>query len=1064
MAVCLYSPSTGFHTDHIRTVRKFDLCPSAIRLQVFSFWRRKMRVRLFVLALVALFATSALATAQQPTGQIFGKAMDSSGAVLPGVTVTLSGSGLLQPQTAVTGATGSYQFPSLDIGVYTVKFELTGFKTVVNEGIRVTVGFSAQVNAQLGVSAVQETVTVTGQSPIVDTKETGTKQTFTNELLQSIPSARDPWVILQQTAGIAMDRENIGGNMSGQQSNYVSRGGNPTNNKWSLDGVDITDMAATGASPYYYDFDAFEEMTISTGGVDVTQQTGGVGINLVTKSGTDRFKGSMRFYDTNKAAESNNLTDSQRTQGATSGNPIQDIKDYGFEVGGPIKKGRAWIWGAFGKQLVDVGVLGFYQPTTGCQQIKTDENATGGALSHSVTDVNNCLNTDETLLQNTNLKADVQLFNGNKISFFNNISRKERNARGADDLHPIETTTPQRAVSSTFGQWGWRTGPSATYKADDQWVLSDRLLLDVQWAHVGNNFILDFHDPGQTIIQPTLIITSPANLNGRSAAQSVNIRPANSLNANMNYFMPGKLGGDHAFKFGGYYRDNLSETDSHTGGNATARFPTSAELASPTDCATLGAGCQVTLTRDGQSIYRLTNIAAFVQDTYTHGRATAQLGMRYDRNHDQALGASVGANPLTPALLPAVSFGGADPKIIFNNYSPRLGFTYDLKGDGKTLARANYAMYWGQVGNGGVAGQINPVTSVTVRYKWLDANHDTVVQPGEIYDSNNVLLNAGGNPTKFLNQTGNWDAANPSAVGTSNTIDPNLQNDRTDEVILGMDREIGAGFAVGGNYIWRRYSDFNWTPTLGVSTTGSDYSAVTTTPTGCPAGADCPSITFYNPNFQLGSISTLTNQPNFNRVFNGVELTGRKRLSHNWLMNTSFSYNSTIVNYGPGSYQDPTNIVQRSGYQYDYGTSGSGIGNVFVNAKWLYKISGMYQLPYSVNVSAFYNSRQGYPFERTITISSGTTATSRTNGAATANVLLDNVGDSRLATYQNLDFHIERPVRVGTVRFIPALDVFNVFNTNTEQAIRGAQNSSNANFIQAIAAPRVLRFGVRVNW
>ena len=113
-------------------------------------------------------------------------------------------------------------------------------------------------------------------------------------MLQRIPSARDPWVILQQTAGIAMDRENIGGNMSGQQSNYVSRGANPTNNKWSLDGVDITDMAATGASPTYYDFDAFQEMTINTGGVDVTQQTGGVGINLVTKSGTDRFSGSAR--------------------------------------------------------------------------------------------------------------------------------------------------------------------------------------------------------------------------------------------------------------------------------------------------------------------------------------------------------------------------------------------------------------------------------------------------------------------------------------------------------------------------------------------------------------------------------------------------------------------------------------------------------------------------------------------------------------------------------------------------------------------------------------------------
>src|SRR5947207_7625338 len=247
---------------------------------------------------------------------------------------------------AITSDTGTYQFPRLAIGTYTVKFELAGFKTVVNQDIFVTVGFNAQVNAQLGVSTVQETITVTGVSPIVDTRNTGTKQTFTNELLQGIPSARDPWVILQQTAGIAMDRENVGGNMSGQQSSYVSRGAMTFNNKFSLDGVDITDMAATGSSPTYYDFDAFEEMTVNTGGVDVTQQTGGVGINLVTKSGGDKFRGSGRLYDTNHRVESNNITDAQRGQGASSGNPIQDIQDYGIEAGGPPKQGRAGIWGS----------------------------------------------------------------------------------------------------------------------------------------------------------------------------------------------------------------------------------------------------------------------------------------------------------------------------------------------------------------------------------------------------------------------------------------------------------------------------------------------------------------------------------------------------------------------------------------------------------------------------------------------------------------------------------------------------------------------------------------------
>src|SRR5258706_13893038 len=233
------------------------------------------------LAVLAIALCGSPAWAQQQTGEIFGKVTDQSGAVLPGVTVIVTGPSLLQPLTAITSETGTFQFPRLEVGTYSVKFELAGFKTIIKPDMRVTVGFSANATTQMGVSAVKETVTVAGATPVVDTKETGTKQTFTLDQLQSIPSARDPWVILQQTAGIAMDRENIGGNMSGQQSNYVSRGGNPTNNKWSIDGVDMTDLAATGSSSVYYDFDAFQEMTINTGGVDVTQQTGGVGINLV---------------------------------------------------------------------------------------------------------------------------------------------------------------------------------------------------------------------------------------------------------------------------------------------------------------------------------------------------------------------------------------------------------------------------------------------------------------------------------------------------------------------------------------------------------------------------------------------------------------------------------------------------------------------------------------------------------------------------------------------------------------------------------------------------------------
>src|SRR5918996_3234142 len=329
-----------------------------------------MRLKAAFMTVALLLVASMAGAAQQQTGEIFGRALDTSGAVLPGVTVTVAGPVLLQPRVTVSSETGSYRVPELPIGTYAVTFELPGFRTTVMPDIRITIGFRAQVNAELGVSNVQETVTVTGESPLIDTRETGAKTTFDLETLQNLPSARDPWVMLERTPGITMDRVNVGGTQSAQQSNYVSRGANTTNNKWSIDGVDITDMSATGSSPIYYDFDMLEEMQVTTGGQDVTQQTGGVGINLVTRSGTDRLRGSTRFYVTDDKFQSDNITDDLRRQGAGSGSPIQNIKDYGIEVGGPIKKGRAWFWGSYGKQDIKAGIVGFYLPDARCQQIK----------------------------------------------------------------------------------------------------------------------------------------------------------------------------------------------------------------------------------------------------------------------------------------------------------------------------------------------------------------------------------------------------------------------------------------------------------------------------------------------------------------------------------------------------------------------------------------------------------------------------------------------------------------------------------------------------------------------
>ncbi len=438
--------------------------------------------------LLVLGATGALA--QQQTGEIYGRAADNSGAVLPGATVTVAGPALIQPRVAITSETGTYRIPELPIGTYSVTFELAGFRSLSMQDIRITIGFRAQINAALELSTVQETVTVTGASPLVDTREVGTSSTFDLETMQNIPSARDPWVMLERAPGIFMDRANVGGNQSGQQSGYISRGSSTGNNKWSVDGVDITDMAATGASPIYYDFDMLEEMQVTTGGADVSQQTGGVGINLVTKSGTDRFKGNARFLVTDDSMQGDNITPELKAQGAGSGAPIQNIRDYGFDVGGPIVKSKLWYWGSYGTQDIKTGVVGFYKNTPECRPNGQPLNSRTAETEL----LRSCLETDLTTLNNYNWKITWVPFSNNRFNFQNTWAEKVRNARDASDLRPIETTYRQKAVDSAFGTFGWLTGPSPFWKAADQHVVNDRMLVDVMWAHLGNNFVLDFHE------------------------------------------------------------------------------------------------------------------------------------------------------------------------------------------------------------------------------------------------------------------------------------------------------------------------------------------------------------------------------------------------------------------------------------------------------------------------------------------------------------------------------------------------------------------------------------------
>src|SRR3954449_912540 len=279
-----------------------------------NLWGRTVAV-----AALLLLVAGGTAFAQLQTGNLYGTVTDDKGAPLPGVTVTTTGNGA--PQVQVTNAQGQFRFLGLTPASYQLKAELEGFSTVDYPYIAINIGRNTSIEVKLQ-SAVEETITVTAESPLLDERRISTGATVAQTELEKIPTSRDPWAILQTTPGVLTDRINVGGNQSGQQASYVGPGSTGDQAVWAVDGVVITDMSAVGGSPAYYDFDAFEEMQVSTGGSDAAMATPGVALNMVTKRGTNEWRGSGRYIKSDDAWQSGNNVDNN---------------DLGHDIPGPTR-------------------------------------------------------------------------------------------------------------------------------------------------------------------------------------------------------------------------------------------------------------------------------------------------------------------------------------------------------------------------------------------------------------------------------------------------------------------------------------------------------------------------------------------------------------------------------------------------------------------------------------------------------------------------------------------------------------------------------------------------------
>ena len=298
--------------------------------------------------------TGAAASAQEFRGRINGTVTDNTGAVLPGVTVTASSPALIQPQVQVTGTDGSYRFLALPPGVYEIDFELTGFQNIQRQDVRVVINQTLTVDMQMQVATLQETVTVTGDSPIVDTSTTAMGTNFTKELLTEIPNARDVWAAMSQAPGMQMSVFDVGGSNTGTQSGFRTYGFD-TQNQTRMEGIDTTE--GTSANAGYFDFGIFEEFQVGGAGATRRPLPAGAVLSISVKSGGDasRARWYSDFLNENTTVATTCRTTcapptrpttmaTSRATALTRGNPVKKQYDINGDIGGPLVKQKAWFF------------------------------------------------------------------------------------------------------------------------------------------------------------------------------------------------------------------------------------------------------------------------------------------------------------------------------------------------------------------------------------------------------------------------------------------------------------------------------------------------------------------------------------------------------------------------------------------------------------------------------------------------------------------------------------------------------------------------------------------------
>jgi hypothetical protein len=916
------------------------------------------------------------------TGTIQGRVVDTQGAVLPGVTVTATSPAALGAQTAVTSETGSYRFPAIPPGVYSVTYELPGFNTVRREGIQISLGFTANLNVELAIATLQETVTVTGESPLIDTTATRTVQNFKLEQLQSIPNARDMWALLAVTPAVQMSRIDVGGNRAGTQTGYVAYGFSGQV-RVLIEGINTTE--GTGGAGFYFDYSSLDEVFLGTSGQSAEMPNPGVQSQFIAKSGGNQFNGEVYTDWYNNSFQGTNIPDEYTIPTAFNNSPIRagsnEIDRYyntSINVGGPVKRDRVWWFGTYNKQFNAVAQPNF-----------------------------NFDSTFNTTLWNAVGKGTYQANQNNKFIGYYQWGQKIQPNRLPFGTAIYDSAGPTFRQDS--GSWVW--------KGEWNGTLSDKLYVESRFGDFGYYF------PTIANSDESYFFRDSGTLEIDGAHRKWQLdRDRKQLTGAATYFLDA-TGGSHTIKFGGEFLKEIGWEgfEQGVGGNIEHIYNNGRSnqvifrLPTATETGKLGLGKSGALT----SASALDVASVFLNDTWNTGRLTISGGLRYDRYsgflpEQEQLAATVG-----PTAVTAGSFG-KQQLYTWNQVAPRIGVVFDLSGDGRTVVKGNYGLFWHNPGVG-VGSTANPNTPAKQEtYQWNDVNGDRRWQPGE---QGNLLS-----------------AALLGAV----ELDPNIESPYTHEASLSLERQLGQTLAVRGGFVYKTEDHLiedSYQP-FRVDGYTTPFTYVDIGVDGRRGTADDRDLAFFGlPSAQAAAFPATTvvsNVDQFSR-YKTIEAALTKRYSNRWSASVGGAH--TWLRDFPNGF--PLNPNQPGAQD---------------RTTWNLKLTGSYDAAYGIRLSPVLRHQSGANFARTLSISAPTGL------IATGTAYAEPMDANREDDIWVFDVRAEKTVNfTDRIRARLFLDLFNLTNSHASETISRA---TGLGYLKpsAILAPHTARIGFRFLW